>query len=132
MTDRIDRDAPDVTRIPVVEERLRVDKRATTDTAATIRLRTRSEDVSVDERLTREGIEIERVPADRIHDEPPRTRTEGTTTIIPVVEEVLVKRYRVVEEIRLTRRTDTVDHAEVVTLRRQRATVEPATTDDPA
>lgn len=63
-------------------------------------------------------------------------RQEGATTIVPVVEEVVVveKRLKLVEELRITKR-QTVKHApQTVTVRRQEAVVErlPAPESDPA
>ena len=110
--------------IPLAKERARVDVRASERTAATIRLRTREEEVPVAQTLRRERVEIERVPVDRLVDEPPAAREEGDVTVIPIVEEVLVKRFRVIEEVRLARRTETVEVNETVTLRRQEASVE--------
>jgi stress response protein YsnF len=53
-------------------------------------------------------VEIDRVPVDLQVDTPPAIRDEGDTLIVPVVEEVLVvtKRYRIIEEVRVTRHRD--------------------------
>jgi len=60
----------------------------------------------VDQPLFREEIEVRRVPADRMLDAPLEVRQEGDTTIVPVMEEVLVvhKRLRLKEELHITRR----------------------------
>ncbi len=53
-------------------------------------------------------VEVERVPVNQEMDAPPQVREEGDTLIVPVVEEVLVvtKRYRVIEEVRVTKYRD--------------------------
>jgi stress response protein YsnF len=53
-------------------------------------------------------------------------RVEGDTTIIPVVEEIVVveKRLVLVEEVRIRQITTSEDVTVPVTLRRQTATVE--------
>jgi stress response protein YsnF len=83
------------------------------------------------EEVIRESLETERVETIHVEIgkeiEPiPSVRTEGETTIIPVVEEVLVVEKRLVlkEEIHI-RRLISKDDVEVpVTVRRQRAVVE--------
>ena len=116
-------------RIPLARERVRVEKREVERVAAKIKLRTHEEDARVAETLRREQIDIERVPVDRVVDDVPVTRTEGDVTVIPIVEEVLVKRFRVIEEIRLRPRFEAHEVAETVRLRRQVATVDAAPDD---
>ena len=111
-------------RIPLARERVRLEKREVERVAAHIRLRTHEEDVRVAETLHRERIDIERVPVDQVMDDVPVTRTEGDVTVIPIVEEVLVKRFRVIEEIRLRPRLEQHVVEETVQLRRQVATVD--------
>lgn len=68
-----------------------------------------------------EEIEIERVARDVWLDKPAETRQEGDTTIIPVMEEVIVaeKRLRLTEEIHIRRRKVNVPGEEKVKLRRE-------------
>ncbi|MDO5371061.1 YsnF/AvaK domain-containing protein [Paracoccus sp. (in: a-proteobacteria)] len=77
--------------------------------------------------LEAERVEVTRQPVGREIENFPDIREDGDVTIIPVVEEraVVVTRLFLVEEIhiRRTRSTETVDVP--VTLRRQRAVVEP-------
>lgn len=91
-----------------------------------LHLRTASRDHAVDELLTHERVEIERVPIGREIDTVPADRQEGDTTIIPVIEEVVVIHRQLVlrEEIRMRRVRITEHHRETVTLREQEATVE--------
>lgn len=53
-------------------------------------------------------VDVERIPVNREVDQPPSTRQEGDTLIVPVVEEVLVvtKRYRIVEEVHVHKYRD--------------------------
>ena len=117
-------DAEGTLRVPVVEERAVVSKRQVERVGARIHLRTHEEEVPYSETLRRETIEVERVAVGTIVDEPPATREEGTTLVIPVVEEVLVKRYRIVEEVRVVPRVAEVEASDTVVLRRQEAVVE--------
>ena len=117
----------DEVRISVAEERLVVSKREVEETAAQIRTRTVTNDVDVTESLRTERVEIERVPMDRTVATAPETRVEGGVTIIPVVEEVLVVQYRIVEEVRIKLHVETRDHEETVALRRQEVIVDTST-----
>lgn len=53
-------------------------------------------------------VDVERVPVGEIVDEAPQVREEGDVLIVPVIEEVLVvtKRFRVIEEVRVTKTRD--------------------------
>lgn len=81
---------------------------------------------AVDEALTHERVEIERVAIGRPVDAIPPDRQEGDTTIIPVVEEVVVIHRQLVlrEEVRMRRVRITEQHRETVSLRVQEAVVE--------
>ena len=91
-----------------------------------IHIRTNTNAHSVDEAVTHERVEIERIAIGLPVDAVPAVREEGDTTIIPVVEEVLVVERRLVlkEEIRLRRVRTTERHRETVILREQEAVVE--------
>jgi uncharacterized protein (TIGR02271 family) len=97
----------EVAAIPLAEERVSVTKRE----VETGRLRI---EVSVDERqvavpveLQHDEVEVERVPVNKAVGQLPSVRLEGSTTIIPVVEEVVVmeKRLILVEEIHVRRKS---------------------------
>ena len=53
-------------------------------------------------------VDVERVAVNKEVDQPPSTRQEGDTLIVPVVEEVLVvtKRYRIIEEVHVHKYRD--------------------------
>lgn len=72
-----------------------------------------------------ERIRVERVPVNRVVKTAPEVRTEGETTVIPVVEEVLVKLLLLKEEVRVTREVvNKPSEPQHVTLRREEVTVE--------
>lgn len=120
-------------RLPIAEEHLRVDKQARETGRVRLTKHVDVREEVVDEPLLREEVEVERVPVDRYVDEPVPTRTEGETTIIPVLEEVLVveKRLRLKEELHVTRRRIEHHDPQRVTLRSERIEVE-RTGPDPA
>jgi hypothetical protein len=71
-------------------------------------------------KLTSEQISIERVPVNRLVEEPAENRQEGDTLIIPVVEEVLVLQKRILlrEELRITKIRCAVKQPQPVPLER--------------
>ncbi|HEY0626168.1 MAG TPA: YsnF/AvaK domain-containing protein [Allosphingosinicella sp.] len=116
----------EVAAIPLVEERLNVAKRQVE--AGRVRVR-----ISVDEReeripveLAHDEVEIERVPKNIAVSELPGVRLEGNTTVIPVVEEVVVveKRLVLVEEIHVRKKAGATTEEIPVTLRSEQAAVE--------
>lgn len=121
-------------RVPVVEETVTVDKRRNVTSIVRARTVTHENLVTVDEPMLSEQVDIERVPIDRFVDAPLPVRQEGETTIIPIVEEVVVveKRLKLVEEVRLTKR-QTIKHKPQTTVRRQEVIVDrlPAPENDP-
>jgi uncharacterized protein (TIGR02271 family) len=119
-------DQQEVATIPLVEERVVVTKRE----VETGRLRIK---VSVDAReeifpveLSASEMEVERVPINTVVSQVPAVRLEGSTTIIPVVEEVVVveKRLVLVEEIHVRRKTTTETKQVPVTIRTERVQID--------
>lgn len=114
---------------PVMEEELQVGKR-TVDTGRGVRIhKTVSEqDKVLDQPLMREQLVVEHVPVGRVVEEsnPPKTRYEGDTLVVPVLEEVLVvqKQLLLKEEVHITRQRhhETKPHTE--RLRSEQVTVE--------
>ena len=88
--------------IAVAREEIKIgtEKQETRRVRITKRIRTREE--VVDQPTITEELEITRVPINRPVDGPVAVRTEGDTTIVPVVEEVLVMQKRLIlrEEVR--------------------------------
>ncbi|WP_336719312.1 YsnF/AvaK domain-containing protein [Paraflavisolibacter sp. H34] len=111
--------------LPVVEEQLRVDTKVVETGKVHISKTVSENDISVTVPLQHEVYDIERVPVNQIVDAPPPAFFhEGDTMVIPVVREVLVKRYEVVEEVRVTKRRMERDETVQTTLLREDVTVE--------
>jgi uncharacterized protein (TIGR02271 family) len=116
----------EVAAIPLAEERVTVTKRE----VETGRLRVQ---VSVEERqdavpveLSHDEVEVERVPVGKAVSHLPSVRLEGSTTIIPVVEEVVVveKRLILVEEIHVHRKSVAETRQIPVVLRSEQVRIE--------
>ncbi len=112
--------------IPLVEERVSATKRTVETGRVRVRTRVAHREELVRAELARDEVAIERVPVGREIDEMPAIRQDGDTTIVPVVEEVLVveKRLVLVEEIRLRRVSGSQIVETPVTLAVQRAEIE--------
>lgn len=110
--------------IPVIEERVRVDKVPREGRTVTVRTRPVTETIALSEAVTRENVSIERVPVGKVVTEVPPVREEADVTVIPVVEErvrlvvdlvlreeIHLRRTReqVVEEFEAERRTTEID-----------------------
>jgi len=80
----------------------------------------------VDLALTKEDLEISRVPVGRPVDGPSAPREEGDTLIVPIYEEVLfVEKRLVLREEMHVRRVRHEEHApQQVTLRKEEITIE--------
>ena len=113
------------TVIPLHEEELSVSKRQVVTGRVRVETVTREHEQLVDTQLARERVEVERIAIGTPIDAIPAVRQDGDTTIIPVVEEVLVVERRLVlkEEIHIHRVRTTEQHQERVTLRRQEAVI---------
>ncbi|MET1756606.1 DUF2382 domain-containing protein [Novosphingobium sp. RD2P27] len=105
-------------RIPIVEERIHLEKQKVETGRVRVTSRVVSETQPVHETLATVRVQVERVPVDRVVTEAPPVRTEGNRTIIPVTEEVLVKCIRVTEEIHLVEERTESPFENEVTLRR--------------
>ncbi len=107
-------------------ERAVVGKREVVTGRVRISTRVEEHDETVQADLARDGVEVTRVLVGVELPEPPRIRREGTTLIVPVVEEklVVIKRYLFKEEGHVTA-TSTVEAVEeVVRLRTLHADVQ--------
>jgi uncharacterized protein (TIGR02271 family) len=113
--------------LPLHVEDLSVERRAVKRNVR-VRVQTTSHERLVDEALTHEKVEIERIAVNRPVDVVPPIREEGDLTVISVVEEVLVVEKRLVlkEEIHLRRVRTTSQHRETVTLREEEIVIERA------
>jgi uncharacterized protein (TIGR02271 family) len=92
-------------RIPVIEERARVDKQMIERAVVRISTSIKQSQHMIAEPLRHEEVEILRVPVNKEVDAMPSVRQEGEVVVIPVVEEraVLVKRLVLVEELHVHR-----------------------------
>lgn len=117
---------PDRVIIPVVEETVEIEKRAHRTGTVRVHRRVREETEEIDEPLETVEVVVERVPIGRWIDTPIGERQEGDTTVFPVIEEVpvVVKRFRLVEEVRVTRKRTIHHHHDRVSLRRTEIEVE--------
>jgi stress response protein YsnF len=86
---------------------------------------TRERERPVDEELLHQRVEVRRVPINQPISAVPPVREEGDTTIISVVEEVVVieRRLMLKEEIHITRVRVTEHHQETVMIREQEAVI---------
>ncbi|MEA2542378.1 MAG: hypothetical protein QOH35_3744 [Acidobacteriaceae bacterium] len=111
--------------IPLFEEELSVSKRVVPTSRVQVSRVTNSHEQLVDELLSREQVEVERVPIGKPIDAMPSVREEGDCIIVPVVEEVLkIERLLVLkEEVRIRRVKGSERYQERVTLRKQEAVV---------
>ena len=112
-------------KIPVVEESARIEKRLHQTGQVVVYVTPHEHVQAVDVPLVEEHVEVRRVTVNKFIDGPVTTRQEGDTTIVPVVEEVLVveKRLMLREEVHVTRRRVTTQQRQNVTLRREEARV---------
>lgn len=112
--------------IPLVEERLSITKRQVEAGRVRVHVTVAEREETITEELSRDDVQIERVPRNERVSEMPHVRLEGSTTIIPVVEEVVVveKALVLVEEIHVRRATASESVQIPVTLRSERARVE--------
>ncbi len=116
----------EVAAIPLVEERVIVGKRQVETGRYRVRISVEEREERVPVELAHDEVEIERVPKNLAVQELPSVRLEGTTTIIPVVEEVVVveKRLVLVEEIHVRRRTTTATEEIPIRIRAEQAAIE--------
>src|SRR5271166_6697524 len=114
-TERTD---PEEIAIPLYEEQATAAKRRVVTGQVQVSTVTREHEQVIDEMLAREQVEIERTPINKQVEGMPAIREEGDTTIIPVVEEILVVERRLVlkEEVRIRRVHRNENHRERVIL----------------
>lgn len=117
-------EATDEVRIPLAEERLEVDKESVETGRVQLRNRVEEEERRIQETLAREQVRVERLPVDQLVEQPPEMREEPGRLVVPVFEEVIVKRYRVTEEVHLILERSEEPFDETLTLRRNRVEVE--------
>jgi uncharacterized protein (TIGR02271 family) len=112
--------------IPLTQEELHVHKQIVSTGKVRVRTVVDSFEEFVRETLKSERVEVTRIPVGKDLDTAPEVRVHGDTTIIPVIEEVLVVEKRLVlkEELHVRKIIDVEKVEEPVTLRKQRGVVE--------
>jgi uncharacterized protein (TIGR02271 family) len=119
--------------IPVIEEDIEIAKQGVKRRRLRIAKSVHEREVIIDQPLTQEHVDVNRVVVNRMVDEPPQVRYEGDTIIMPVLEEVVVVDIRLMlrEEVHITRRRVETHEPQHVTLRREEVIVEPIETSEP-
>jgi uncharacterized protein (TIGR02271 family) len=114
-----------IAKIPIVEESARIEKRVHETGRVVVHVTPHEVVQSVDVPLVEEQVDVRRVPVNRFVDGPVPTRQDGDTTVVPVMEEVLVveKKLMLREEVHVTRRRVTSHERQNVTLRQEQARV---------
>ena len=114
--------------IPVIEEYATVHKEVIETGKVHIRKTVAEDKAIVNLPIINENYDITRVPVtNEVHDTPPPpVRYEGDTMIIPVIKEVtvMVKRYEVIEEVRITKKITETPMMQEVVLRRESVHIE--------
>lgn len=112
--------------IPVMEERLVVNKRTVETGRARVHITVSEHEKAVEAMLMRQDVVIERVPVGRDITEAPAVRTEGDTIVVPILEErlVLVKQLVLKEELRIRIGNTPQPMTQSVSLRREHAEIE--------
>jgi uncharacterized protein (TIGR02271 family) len=126
--------AEEVAAIPLVEERLSVAKRLVESGRVKVHVSVEERQETVTEELLHDELEVERVPRNVRVSELPHVRLEGNTTIIPVVEEVLVveRALMLVEEIHICRRSVAEQTQIPMAVRAEKATIQREPADEPS
>lgn len=116
----------DEVTVPVVEEHVEVAKNARDVERVRVGKHVETRTVEVDASSMHEDVDVVRVPVGREVERAPEIRVEGDTTIIPVVEEVVVVERTLVlkEEIRVTKRRTTQPKRLRVPLRSEQVDIE--------
>lgn len=115
-----------VATIPLVEERLKVSKREVETGRVRVHVQVEERQETLSEQVSRDEVQVEHVPKNERVAEIPHVRLEGGTTIVPVVEEVLIveKALVLVEEIHIRRRSVSEAVEIPVTVKREQARIE--------
>ncbi len=107
--------------LPLHTEELSVSRRQVAGDTVRVSIVTREQERLVDEELTHQRVDVERVPIGRLIDRVPPVREEGDTTIMSVVEEIIAIERRLIlkEEVRIRRVRIKETHRETVSVREQ-------------
>jgi uncharacterized protein (TIGR02271 family) len=119
-------DQTQIVVIPVIREELQVSKEHIETGKIRLTKTVHQEQITVDETILSEQVDVQRVPVNRYVDTLPTVRQEDGKTIIPLVEEVLVveKRLLLREEIHIHVHKENKPVSQEVTLKREDVTIE--------
>ena len=122
----IEEENEDTLVVPVVAEKLDVEKRRIEKGGVRVRKIVREREEIVDEPLIREEVHVKRVPINRVVEGPIPVRHVGNTMIISLLEEVLVveKRLMLKEELHITKDEVETYKPQRVMLRHEEAAIE--------
>ena len=122
---RTENDPLDQVVIPLHAEEVSIGKKQVATGRVKVSTVTQSRSQLVEQLLQSERVEVERVPMGQAVAKAPEVRTEGDTTIIPVVEETVVLQRQLIlkEEVRIRRIRETQNYRESVVLRQQEAVI---------
>jgi uncharacterized protein (TIGR02271 family) len=112
--------------VPVLADALEVQQRRVETGTVRLTKVVHAREVQVDEPLWREEVEVTRVPMQRVVEGPVPVREEQGTTILSVVEEVLVveKRWMLREEIHIRRQRTETHQPQQITLHSEEVQIE--------
>ena len=113
--------------IPVVEETLQLDKEIVDTGTFRITKKVDEENITLPLSTEMHGYDFEHVPVNQYVDQPPApVRYEGDTMIISVLKEeaVVVRRLKLVEEVRITPSKTQTTVQTNITLRKERVDIE--------
>lgn len=112
--------------LPLVAEEAHVRKQRVKTGKVRVTKHVRQWEEQIDEPLLQQHVNVTRVPLNKPIAEPPTMRREGATTIVPVIEEVLVveKRLMLKEEIHITTQQTEEVRTHSVTLRSEEVEIE--------
>lgn len=112
--------------VPVFEERAHVERQVVETGKVQISKRVVEHQEFVVEPILREDVVIKRVPMNQEVTGPLSVRYEGDVMIVPLVEEVVVtqKKLMLREEVRISRKRETVPSKQPVTLRKEEVVVD--------
>jgi stress response protein YsnF len=116
----------DDSKIALAKERIVVSKHLQAAEVLRVHTVVHTDEQVVATPVTRERFEVTRVPLDCWVEAPIPERQEGDTRIVTLHAEVVVTetRLKAIEEVRITRRRDTRETIERVTVRREEAVLE--------
>lgn len=111
--------------VPVIEEEIATGIREVTTGSVRVDKRVEKRVRRVSAPVVHEDVEVRRVPINRVVDEAPKSRRQGNTVIVPVVEEevIITKRLVLKEEIHIVKRRTRSRVVKEVELERERAQI---------